>query len=179
MVHRRFVVSLVVAAWTSLGACSGAETQDVLSGPSATASSSGTSGATSDGTSGTTSGGASGTPPPGPTTKPPESCAPEDEPNDSKATANLIAPARCGTLSPRDQKDFLTFQLQPSTKSMSVQFTGRVRLKVDVAGKNTVELTPDKSGVVPFVMGEKYSIEITALTNAGGEIPWRVVVVEN
>lgn len=105
-------------------------------------------------------------------------CTPEEESNDSQDSANTLAPARCGTLSKRDQRDFLTFRLKPTTKTMSINFTGRIRLRVDVPGKDTVELTPDDAGIVPFVMGVDYTVEVRALTDSTGEIPWRVELVE-
>lgn len=170
------IVSVLAAGVAVLAiACSGAEPQDVLSGTSASsssgASSSGTSGGTSSGTSSGTSGasGTSGTP---------AGCPPEEEPNDSRDEANTLAPTLCGTLSGDDGKDFLTFQLKPTTKSMSINFTGRIRLKVDVKGRDTVELTPENAGVVPFVMGQAYLIEVTPLTDSSTSIPWRVTVVE-
>jgi hypothetical protein len=154
------------------GGCSGAETQDVLTKASSSATTSGatsSSGTTSSGTSGTSSSGTSGTP---------GDCEQEAEPNDSKGQANTLNPSRCGTLSQRDQKDFLSFQLKPTTKTMQINFSGRVRLKVDVPGRESTELTPDNAGVVPFVMGVQYTIEVTALTSSSSDIPWRVTVVE-
>jgi len=62
---------------------------------------------------------------------------------------------------------------------MSVKFQGRIRLRVDVEGKPTTELTPDNAGVVPFVMGKPYTVEVTPLSNSGSsDIPWTIEVVE-
>jgi len=86
---------------------------------------------------------------------------------------------RCGTLSRRDDKDYLTFRLRPETRSMAINFTGRVRLRVDVAGHDSTELTPDDAGKVPFVSGGEYFIEVSPLTESNAELAWRVQLVEN
>lgn len=171
--HVRFVAA--VAGSIMLASCSGAETQDVLTATSSTSSTSsssstsstgGTSSSTSSGS--TTSSGSSGTP----------GCPSETEPNDNKNQANVLAPTLCGTLSAKDQKDFLTFRLKATTKTMQINFSGRVRLKVDVGGRVT-ELTPDNAGIVPFVMNTDYVIEVTSLADTSAEVPWRITVVES
>jgi len=91
----------------------------------------------------------------------------------------MLAPLRCGTLSRRDDKDYLTFRLRPETRSMSINFTGRVRLRVDVAGHDSTELTPDDAGTVPFVSGGEYFVEVSPLTESNAELKWRVQLVEN
>jgi hypothetical protein len=160
-----------------VGACSGAETQEVLLDESSSGTSTSDSGGTSSGSSGTsgstTSSGSTGT-----SGTPGTTCESENEPNDSEQAANVLNPARCGSLSKDDQKDFLTFRLKPTTRTLSITFTGRVRLRIDVPGKDTVELTPDSAGVVPFVMDQDYSIEVTRLTDSSGQVPWRVAVIE-
>lgn len=143
---------LCVAALTT--ACSGAEPQDVLLGPSGSSSSSDASGTTS-------------------------ACPSEQEPNDDEDAANVLAPLLCGTLSGRGDRDHLTFRLKPDTRSMTIRFTGRVRLRVDVAGHDTTELTPDNSShQLPFVLGEDYIIEIRSLTKSDADATWRVEIVE-
>ncbi|MBX3218406.1 MAG: hypothetical protein KF850_40750, partial [Labilithrix sp.] len=87
-------------------------------------------------------------------------------------------PARCGTLSKDDKKDYLTFRLKPDTKQLSINFTGRVRLRVDVDGEKTTELTPESAGAVPFVTDEDYIIEVTSLTDSSADVSWRVEVIE-
>lgn len=62
---------------------------------------------------------------------------------------------------------------------MSINFTGRIRLRVDVDGRDTTELTPDNAGIVPFVMGADYVIEVTPLTDSSDDLNWRVEVVES
>ena len=169
-------------------ACGGASGQDVLD-PAGTSSSSGsgtgTSGGTSGGgTSGTsggtsgTSGGTSGTSggvadasvdAPGP-------CPSETEPNDTRESANTIAPTLCGTISPDSESDFLTFQLKPASTSLSITFTGEVTLKVTVAG-TSVTLTSTSNVKVPFMKNQRYSIEVKAAQKLPN-IAWRVDVVE-
>jgi hypothetical protein len=172
----------VVGAASAVGgsACSGAETQDVLARQVGASSSSGITSSSSGGSSGVPSGSSSGgtSSTSGATSgTTPGNCTPEEEPNDNRNTANVLDPARCGTLGRNDQKDFLTFQLKPTTKNMSLNFSGRIRMKVEVGGR-TVELTPDDAGMVPFMMGEQYHIEVTSLTDSNNE-EWRVAVVEN
>ena len=170
-----YVAVLLTCTGVLATACSGAETQDVLVGSSASStsssSSSGSSG-TSSSSSGTTSSGTSGTS--GST----DTCPEEEEPNDDKDEANVLAPVRCGTLSDRRDREFLTFQLEPDTESMSINFTGRVRLRVDVPGHDTTELTPDNSEKVPFVIGADYLVEVRSLTDSNAPVKWRVELVE-
>jgi hypothetical protein len=100
------------------------------------------------------------------------------EPNDAPAEANTLNPTRCGTVNSKtDPIDYLTFELKPSTTSMSLKFTGHVRLQVSVAGK-TVTLTPDGSGAVPFVKGQQYLVAVTPLTDGATDVPWTVTIVE-
>ena len=157
-------------------ACSGAETQDVLlgaSGSSTSSSSSSSSSGGSNGSSGTTSSsgtsGASGS----------GSCPREQEPNDDKDEPNALTPLLCGTLSGKSDREFLTFRLEPTAKTLAINFTGRIRLRVDVAGHDTTELTPDNAGKVPFVSGADYLIEVRSLTESNNDLEWRVEIVTN
>ncbi len=173
----RPLILYVVASLTCTGvlatACSGAKTQDVLGGDGSTSSSSSSSGSTGgQSSSGTTSSGTSGT------SGGPGSCTREEEPNDDKDEADVLSPSRCGTLSGRDDREFLTFKLKPATKSMSINFKGRIRLRVDVADEETTELTPDNAGKVPFVIGADYLVEVRSLTDSNADVPWEVEVVE-
>jgi hypothetical protein len=179
-----FVVPAVLVAGLALsagslplGGCGGASTQDVFeSNP--TASSSGTSG-TSGGTSGT-SGGTSGTS--GTSGVPDASvdsgpqCPQETEPNDTRLSANTLAPTLCGAISPNSESDFLTFMLKPTSTTMQITFTGQVELKVDVAG-TSVTLGGTGNNKVPFVKGQRYTIEVKA-TSRANTVPWRVDLIE-
>lgn len=164
-------------------ACGGASDQGVFDPNGGTSSSSGTSGTsgatsgTSGGTSGT-SGGTSGTSggvtdasvdAPGP-------CPAEKEPNDSKDSANTIASALCGIISPESESDFLAFQLQPASTSLSITFTGLVTLKVSVGGQS-VTLTGTNSPKIPFVKNQRYSIEVKGAQKLPNTA-WRVDVIE-
>jgi hypothetical protein len=160
--HRLFVLGAL-----ALASCSGAEPQDVLASPSGAASSSSTGGASSStGGASSSTGGSS-------------NCTPEEEPNDDKDNANVLAPARCGTLSRDDKRDYLTFQLKPTTRTLKLNFDGRIRLRVYVPGWNRVDLTPETNGSVPFVRGARYLIEVEALNDDSNNVPWRVEIVEN
>jgi len=186
---RTFALGLLaVLALPALGAaCGGASGQDVLdpagtsssSGSAGTGASGGTSGGGTSGTSGGTSGGGtSGTSggiadasvdAPGP-------CPSETEPNDTRESANTIAPTLCGTISPDSESDFLTFQLKPASTSLSITFTGEVTLKVTVAGAS-VTLTSTSNVKVPFVKNQRYGIEVRAAQRLPN-IAWRVDVIE-
>ena len=184
--HRSLLVGLtglagLVIATAPNAACGGATPQEALESQptpgTSGATSGGTSGATSGGTSGTTSGGTSGTSGgvdasvDGAAT-----CPPEVEPNDSPETANVLAPTRCGAIQPNGESDFLTFVLQDKTTSMQLKFDGKVQLKVQVAGQN-VTLGNGNAPKVPFVKGQRYSIEIKA-TDRATSVPWRVDLIE-
>lgn len=148
--------------------CSGAKEQQVLLQPRT-----GTSDPTTDGTSPDDEDPSTGD---GDATD--ATCTPEEEPNDDPDEANTLAPSRCGELSEDDTKDFLTFRLKPDTSSLSIRLSGRVRLRVRVDGESPVDLTPDRSEEIPFVMDADYVIEVTALNPGSGTISWRVDVVE-
>ena len=153
-----------------LVACSGAENQDVLGGSSTA------SGGTSSGSSGGSSGssGSSGTPQPIDTTN----CTPEQEKNDGREAANVIDKSRCGELTLNDQVDFMVFRLKPTTKEMKLTFKGGVRLKIEIEGRDAIELTPTSNVSVPFVMGKAYYIEVRAIEKQAST-PWRIDVLEN
>lgn len=168
-------VSLTCTA-VLVSACAGAESQDVLSdspGAASSSSSSSSSGGNSSGDGGSSSGASGTTSSSGGT-----ECKPESEPNDSENEANELASVRCGTLTRKDKRDYLTFRLKPDTREMEINFTGRVRLRVDVDGRDTTELTPDDSRPVPFVKDADYFVEVTPFTDNGADIKWRVDLVE-
>ncbi|MDB4993914.1 MAG: hypothetical protein JWM74_1346 [Myxococcaceae bacterium] len=85
----------------------------------------------------------------------------ETEPNDSAGTANVLAGTVCGTITPvaLDLTDFYKFTLQPATTTMTLYFSGNVKLTVKVNGQ-TVVLTPQSSPAVPFVQGMEYSVQV-------------------
>jgi hypothetical protein len=159
--HRYFGLALLLVA------CSGAEKQDVLG----SSSSSGTtaSGGTTSG--GTTSGGG------GPTIDT-TNCTSEQEKNDGREAANVIERSRCGELTLNDQVDFMVFRLKASTKEMKLTFKGLVRLKIEIEGRDAIELTPTSNVAVPFVMGKAYYIEVRALEKQAST-PWRIDIIEN
>lgn len=169
---RRFFVPGVIAATALLstgslavGGCGGASKQDVLGSDPAASSSGGTSGTSgASGTSGT-SGAADAS----------AACPQETEPNNSRATANTVAPTICGVINPNGESDFLTFQLKPTSTSLAITFTGQVSLKVE-AGGTTVTLGGGGSGVVGFFKGQRYLIEVKATVD--GAVPWRVDLIE-
>jgi hypothetical protein len=172
-----FVIGITVLAT----ACSGADTQDVLVGQ---ASSSGTTITGTSGSPGSSGTGTSGNP--GGTSGNPGgtsgdlgggSCPPETEPNDTPAQANVLNPQLCGSVSHADQKDYLTFTIKGGTKTLSLNFKGGVRLRVTIDTK-IIELTPDNAGVVPFVLGKPYLVEVTALIDSATPTPWQVTVIE-
>jgi hypothetical protein len=85
----------------------------------------------------------------------------ETEPNDDKGTANDLAGTVCGTITPTalDLVDFYKFKLQPATTTMTLFFSGNVKITVTVGG-NTVVLTPQNSPAVPFDKAESYSVKV-------------------
>jgi hypothetical protein len=173
------LVSVVI---TCSVACSGARPQDVLgdevaqsssssgSGGGSSSSGNGSSGVTSSGgTSGGGGGGSSGLP---------AGCTPEQEPNDTRDTANELAPSRCGTVGKRDRSDFFTFVLKPTTKTFSLNFSGDVHLRVDVNG-STVDLFPNTTSTFPpFAPGKRYVIEVQPLDINAAEVKYSVELVE-
>ena len=132
-----------------------------------------------DANGGTTKGGTTGggTTSSGGTTSP--TCgATENEPNDDQDQANKINGTICGTISPQGDTDWLTFTLKSTTQSLSLQFTGSVRLRVTVEGHGTTELTPSSAGAVPFVKNTPYYVEVAAFTDSQSSQTWQVTVVE-
>lgn len=105
-------------------------------------------------------------------------CSNEAEPNDNQNQANTITGSVCGSITPRGDTDWLTFTLKPSTQTLSLQFSGRVRLRVNVQGHGTTELTPDSAGAVPFVKNTPYYVQVAAFSDSEAALPWQVTVVE-
>jgi hypothetical protein len=150
-------------ATTTAAACGGAAPQEALDSQPVAGSTSGTSGTTSGGLDASIDGTAS--------------CPPEVEPNDSRDTANVLAPTRCGAIQPNSESDFLTFELGAKTTSMQIKFDGKVQLKIDV-GNQSVTLGSGSAPKVPFQKGQRYIIEIKA-TDRATSVPWRVDLIEN
>jgi hypothetical protein len=85
----------------------------------------------------------------------------ETEPNDDKGSANTLAGTVCGTITPLalDVSDFYKFTLQPATTTMTLFFSGNIKITVKVNGQ-TVVLTPQSSPAVPFEQGKEYSVQV-------------------
>ena len=105
-------------------------------------------------------------------------CTNEDEPNDNQNQANTIVGSICGSITPRGDTDWLTFTLKSSTQELSLKFSGRVRLRVNVQGHGTTELTPDDALAVPFVKNTPYYVQVAAFSDTNSALPWQVTVVE-
>jgi hypothetical protein len=173
--RRDFVFPALVIAMISSG-CSGAEPQDVLQGSPSSGGSTTSSGGTTSG--GTTSG---GTPPgeePADAGPPRPACEDEREPNDDPKSANRLKTSVCGEISNARDVDYLTFELDGDTTTMSLRFEGRVTLKVTVAGHAPVVLSEGGSQELPFVRDEPYLIEIRPSVRAF-PVPWRVDLIQH
>jgi hypothetical protein len=84
----------------------------------------------------------------------------ETEPNNDVGTANALDGTVCGTLTPVvDLVDRYKFTLKGTTTTMTLFFSGNVKITVSVNGQ-TVELTPQSSPAVPFVQGMEYSVKV-------------------
>lgn len=171
-----FVVS------TSVVGCGGAASQEALESDPTQAMSTG--GATSGGN---TSGGSNTSG--GNTNRPPNNGADaavvpatldcpktEQEPNDDPDRANNLAPILCGEIKPNSESDFLTFVLDEKATTMQLKYDGQVTLKVEVNGQ-TVILGDGSSPKVPFFKRSRYVVEVKG-TAKGGNIPWRVELIE-
>jgi hypothetical protein len=128
----------------------------------------------------------------------------EEEPNDDTANANTLNPnpllpeagkaqsrsTRCGVMflvgadggdAGNDsglvpELEYLTFQLQSTTKSFFVQYGGNVVLKVEVEGHPPVTIpSPDAS--IPFVKNKPYYIQVKSAD--GKSQKWRVTLFED
>jgi len=160
--------------------CGGAETQDVLD-PAASPGASTTSGGTTSGgttSGGTTSGGTSGAVPDA-STDASTACPEESEPNDGRDEASPLTRAMCGSLAPRSESDWVTFQLAPTSTSMRINYEGKVTVRVEVEGEPTVTLGEGSSVKVPFVKGKRYFAEVKAAERVEGVLRWRLDVIEN
>lgn len=114
----------------------------------------------------------------------------EEEPNDDKTTANTLMPTRCGAIlltgdggaSVTDggsvaESDFLTFTLPTTTTTFYLQFSGDISLKIDVEGNPSVTITPTMPANVPLVRDKPYYVEVRSLN--GKRANWRVTVFQN
>lgn len=72
--------------------------------------------------------------------------------------------------------DFLTFQLQATTRSFYLQFSGDITMTVEVEGNAPVVISPTSSPALPFVKDKPYYIEVKSRT--GRETNWRVSLFE-
>jgi hypothetical protein len=177
--ERRLAGAVAQVLWaSSLGlgaACGGAEKQDVLDAPSAastTSSASSSSGGStsSSGSTSTSSGNGGGAVDAGSSGVP--GCPSESEPNDKADAANDLVGSLCGSISSKDDTDFLTFVLPSSAKTVKLTFEGRVTLQVTVPGGNGVTLQPGSNQGIPFVRGGTYLVRVRADAPA----TWRVNV---
>lgn len=168
------LVALVLAGGIGLlVACSGPETQSVLNGTPGSAST--TSGGNTSGDDNASGGNSNG----GNSNGGVAACDnPEDEPNDDEDEANKFSGTICGEIDPKGDEDWITFTLKPTTQTLSLQFSGRVRLRVRVEGRGTTELTPDGAGAVPFVRNTPYYVQVVAYTDSESSQAWSVTVVE-
>lgn len=153
---------VLVSVVTGLLACAGSTPQDVFESASDSGTTTGNDGGTTI-DSGTTDTGAP--------------CPQETEPNDGKDTATALNPLRCGALTPSSDQDFLTFTLKPATKTLRIDFDGKVTLKVDVEGAQSVVLGSGNNPPVPFVQGKPYFVQVLAADKTN-RVPWRVSLVE-
>jgi hypothetical protein len=85
----------------------------------------------------------------------------ETEPNNDPGTANTLSGTVCGTITPAalDLTDYYKFTLQPATTTMTLFFSGNVKITITVKGQ-TVVLTPQSSPAVPFEQGKEYSVKV-------------------
>lgn len=174
MASHRSVILYSLAGAIATAACSGAASQDVLDGtPSAASAPGASSSRAEDDAAPSTDGPADAAPP-----VLPPACEQEAEPNDTPERANDLAPARCGTVGKRDRRDYLTFRVKPTTNTLSLRFSGQVRLIVEVEGAKDTELVPDEDAEIPFVDDADYLVEVRPLKDAETPITWRVEVVE-
>lgn len=173
MIRTPGLVALVLAGGIGLlVACSGPETQAVLSGTPGVVSTA--SGGNSNGDDNTSGGNSNG----GNSNGGVDCGNPEDEPNDEQDEANKFSGTICGEIDPKGDEDWITFTLKPTTQTLSLQFSGRVRLRVRVGDRGTTELTPDGAGAVPFVRNTPYYVQVVAYTDSESSQAWSVTVVE-
>lgn len=82
----------------------------------------------------------------------------------------------CGALIPSSELDFLTFTLKQGTKTMDFTFTGDVKITIFVEGHEKVELSPQSSPPIPFVVGKPYLVRISANGGVAAKVDWRVTL---
>lgn len=189
MLRTKLVPLFVGATALWLASCAGATKQDLFDkdGPSPASGTSGTSG-TSGGTSGTsggtsgTSGGTSGTSGSvvdSGTTDAGAVCAPEVEPNDERGAANVLAGSVCGSVDASSDADvdYFTFVLAPATKSVRVNFDGKVAVRVEVQGYS---ILLGSGADVPFVKEGRYFVQVkrTSSGSSSKTVPYRIDVIE-
>lgn len=177
----RWYLPLAVVSFLG-SACGGASEQDVLSasssGTTSATSSSGGSSTSSGGSSTSSSGGttsSSGGSSSGPGPKDPGgTCVQETEPNDEPKNANELVTSLCGVLSPGSESEYLTFELPSGTKTMAITFDGDIEMRVLVEGHDPVVISPKQNPQIPFEIGKRYFIEVTAASSTTASVKWRV-----
>jgi hypothetical protein len=108
----------------------------------------------------------------------------EEEPNDDQATANTLAPTRCGVVfvnadggadASVAELDYVKFELEAGTKTYYLDYQGNVKLDVEVDGSAPVTVTPTAS--LPFVVGQPTYVKVYSAD--GKRQNWRVTLFKN
>ena len=103
----------------------------------------------------------------------------EEEPNDDPSMANPLTPTRCGAVLVEDggldggENDYLTFTLGDASTSFFLQYSGQVKVNVEVDGSAPVDITaPDAS--LKLVKDQPYFVQVRSAT--GKTEVWRVTL---
>jgi hypothetical protein len=101
----------------------------------------------------------------------------EQEPNDTKATANVLKTARCGEVLPGTESDWLTFEIDDaSTTGLTVYYEGPVHVFVETAGMPPTDISNPNQPIV-LARHQPYYVEVRSLD--GKSQNWRVALHED
>lgn len=97
----------------------------------------------------------------------------EEEPNDDRATANVLNPTRCGVVrvvNDAGESDFLTFELSDASTSYYLQYAGNVHVFLETDGSAPADIS--QGGSIPLRRGQPYYVEVKS--KDGKQQVWRV-----
>ncbi len=108
----------------------------------------------------------------------------EEEPNNDKDTANLLAPIRCGFINVPDggtedggESDWLKFELGDASTGFFVRYEGSVKVVVETDGMAPVDITQPGASIPVFAKGQPYFVQVRSAT--GTTQLWKVILFED
>jgi len=107
----------------------------------------------------------------------------EEEPNNTQATANTLAPIRCGFVEVPDggqadaEADWMTFNVSDAATGFFVKYEGNVKVFVETDGMAPVDITQPGASIKVFSKTQPYFVQVQS--GNGQSQLWRVILFED